>query len=401
MVIKFMVIKRLLFLFFSFLVLLFAPNESICTRPFLKYGFKLFFAENKKTVFVCIGIAGLYLANKWFRIPGTFSPTVENLNTTTTTIQQAVNNEPDSSCQTIRSVIQQINNKGVPEMAKIKVCNKCDDTTQLILDLQKGIKKVDSDVITIISRGWASNKQGSRPSKGGGLHAAYVYIRDNIICTPCISFDYPEDRRLFNFAQNFDTCCLETVYNEVIKQNPKARIILVGDCIGGLRALRFVAEKNPTQVETLVLESPFTSFTSLTDRIAQVYLKPYLVRFGAPLLRRFFTWYFPNYQASKDNFMEQASNIEGKNIFIGHRKNDTHVSDESMKKLADMLGEKNNVYFYITDNKTYNHSRIMPLKKVQQTVNAFYKGLHYPHNQQLADEGESLLETPREALSEK
>ncbi len=301
----------------------------------------------------------------------------------------------------IRGVIQQIKNEGVPEKVKIKVRNKCDDTTQLILDLQKGIKKVDNDVITIFSRGYANNCRGRRPSKGGGLHTAYVYIRDNIICTPCISFDYPEDRRLFNFAQNFDTCCLETVYNEVIKQNPNARIILAGDCIGGLRALRFVAEKDPPQVETLVLESPFTSFKSFTGRIAQVYLKPYLGRFGAPLLRRLFTWYFPNYQASKDNFMEQASKIEGKNIFIAHRKDDWLVSDESMKELADMLGEKNNVYFYITDDKTHNHSRIMPLKKVRQAVNAFYKGLHYSHNQPLADEGENLLETPKEALSEK
>ncbi len=235
----------------------------------------------------------------------------------------------------------------------------------------------------------------SRKSIGGGFQSACAYIRDHIICTPCISFDYKEGRRLSNFAQKLDIRCLETVYHEVIEKNPKARIILIGDCIGGLRALRFVAEKNPTQVEILVLESPVTSFRSFTDRIAQVNLKPYLVRFGAPLLRRLFTWYSPNYQASKDNFMEQVNNIEGKNIFIAHRKDDSRVSDESMKELADILGEKNNVHLCIADDEKYNHSRIMPLKKVRQAVNAFYKGLHYPHNQQLADEGKICLKHQR------
>ncbi len=387
--------KKLHFLFLSFLML--ASAGPIHARQSIKDTIKSCIRKIPK-ISVCMGAAGLYWANKWFRIPGTFNPTVKNLNTTTV-VPTKIKKPDISFCKRIKNIVQKIKAKIVPKRAKIAVYNKGDHTTvKQVLDFHNGVKKVDSNLITIFSRGIAGYKE--RPSQGGGLLGAYLYFRDNIIHTPCVSFDYRESRRLFDFGQNLAIKSLETVYNEVAQKNLQAKIIIAADCIGGKRTLGFVGEKNPANVETLVLESPLTSFDEFTDRIGQSYLK-YLGRHGASMLRKLFTWYFPNLQPNKDDFWNKVSNIEDKNIFIGHRKDDSLVSDKTMKKLVHTLSKKNNVYLYITDDKTDHHSRIVPLKETQRAVNAFYNSLGYPCNEQLAREGAELLAVARKnALAE-
>ena len=75
------------------------------------------------------------------------------------------------------------------------------------------------------------------------------------LAAPCVLFDYPGGRRTFSFAQRTDTECLATIYRAVREKNPKASIVLVGNCRGAKSVLDFCADR-PEKVKAVVLMSP-------------------------------------------------------------------------------------------------------------------------------------------------
>lgn len=353
------------------------------------------YAYKKKIITaVSIGIstAGIYGFYRWLRTEETFQPTIDTLNTLTfkPTVQVCPldnqQQEPLIPSMSIDQLVIKINKNKTPQQALIPVPNqKMSDAKRILV--QKGITTTLQDpIVFIFSRGYArTNTPGTNDNMlqiGGCAMAAYMPIQDNIINdAPCITFDYPDRRRCFNFGQNKDVQCLKLIHEHALKQNPHAHIILVGDCRGAKTILNFATQK-PKNIKALVLLSPFFSAHQLTEQVAQNYL-PWLP-YSSGFLHNFFKLWFPSYNPDTDKlFAANITNISQEiPLFIAHRNRDTLVSTEQVTHFIATLhkSKHKNIHLVTTDDTTARHSRLTPVKTVQQEVNRFLKTYNLPHN---------------------
>ncbi len=368
---------------------------------------------SKKGITAIVGALGLYGAHYWFQRPCNKVPTTDQLNTYTFLPTSDSNYTMD-----LRTFITNLqnNNALMQEIIPIQEqmsgshadhqSNKQNIKTYRII--KKGIAPVlaSCDRIALYSRGYAyrtnsKGKLGSIPRVGGGIVAAYTHIRDNMIPFPCVTFDKCDHRRSFNFGQDLDIKCLETIYDKVTQTNPDAKITLLGDCLGGLVELKFIAN-NPEKtknVDTIILESPITSAQDFIQKTAESFL------YGASwLLNGFFNWYLPNYKTEKDTIVN-SRHITGKTILIGHLITDKVVSNERIDEMVTALRTHGNEVYLVNltpqdfNGKPPYHSRLSPNKKFQQAVTALYKQKGMISNEQLTHEESRLLAQAKKALT--
>ena len=335
----------------------------------------------------------------------------------TYTLTPKIGLEKGQKAVELRTFVQNVQNGRAPEKAIIVIREKTadhdiDKTRKIVgySTIQKGIPKINGKRLAIYSRGYAyretsKSNTGSIPRVGGGIVAAYTHSRDNIIPMPCVAFDHQSDRKRFNFGQKLDQECLKTIYDTATKNNPHAKITFIGDCVGGLTTLGFIANNPETtkKVDTIVLESLTPSARGLIKQISDSYVKKYLGKYAHPILNSFFKWYLPNYKEKRDNLIKITHNITGKKIIIYHLATDTVVSSESIDELVKKLRENNDVYLVILqpedfEGKAPYHSRLTPAKKVQQTTHAFYKKYNIVHDKKLAQKGKCDLKNAHDAL---
>jgi len=327
-----------------------------------------------------ISIASLYGVYRWLSTPEQFTPTIENLNTLTI---RPINNHNGLPTYTIETIVKKINKNTLPEKTYLAI----DHTRAAVV--RKGIVLDQHDqTVFIFSRGYAqTNKPGTNDDyiqHGGCAKHVHTQFHDNIINNcPCITFDYPDQRRCFNFGQETDLACLNLVYQKTIESYPDVKIILVGDCRGGKAALSYATQK-PKNLQAIVLMSPFVSAHELTEQLARNYLS--WVPRSSGLLQTFFSCYFPNYDTSKENLFEVLDTIDPTlPIFIGHRKNDKLVADATINRLVDTLKNTGNphVHLFVVQDDCATHSRLTPIGDFQQGVNMFLQSYALPYNQEL------------------
>ena len=351
-------------------------------------------SSHKKT-FIGLGIAGataasLYGLYRRSHKPEHFKPTVHNLNTITFIPNK--NNCVSNTKRTIEieQLVKQMYEDTMPEQTQLTINKK-----QLMV--HKGIPVDQQEqTVFIFSRGYARTTQpGTNDNviqKGGCARELYLKMKDNIINhNPCITFDYPDQRRCFSFAQDLDLQCLTTVYNATLTAYPDTDIVLVGDCRGAKAALSF-ATTQPENLKALVLISPFTSARELTEQIARNHLS--WLPYSSEILHKFFKMYFPNYDETKDNLTSIIGNIKTDlPIFIAHRKGDALVADATIQHLEHLLKETGHkhVHVLMINDKSAAHSRLAPVLQCQQGVNAFLKKYGLPHDAVLAEQGKKLL----------
>jgi predicted esterase len=227
-----------------------------------------------------------------------------------------------------------------------------------IITAHKGIAlDPQTKLVIIASRGYTFNITLGEaiPRKGGGLLDAYQRIRDNIFHAPAITFDYPDDRALFNFGQKLDQRCLEFVYQEVHKQCPHAKIILFGSCRGAKCVLEY-ATKKPKNLAAIILESPFISAKEMTLQIGKNYAP--IIPGAATLTYGIFKMYFPNFKDQKETLRRRLHRTPNVPIFIAHRTHDTLVSNRQVHDLIRLLkkGGISNIYFFTTEDEAENHA---------------------------------------------
>lgn len=372
---------------FNYLPILLIFVLSIPHQPLYAY---------KKGVIVAVSIgisaAGLYGFYRWLRTEETFNPTIDNLNTLTfknpyqATLSLDQQQSPLIPSMSIDQLVIKINKNKTPQQAHILVPAQEMGNAKTVL-VQKGITTTLQDpTVFIFSRGYArTNTPGTNDNMlqvGGCAMAAYMPIQDNIINNaPCITFDYPDRRRCFNFGQNKDVQCLKLIHEHTLKQNPNANIILVGDCRGAKTILNFATQK-PKNIKALVLLSPFFSAHQLTEQVAQNYLS--WLPCSSGFLHNFFKLWFPSYNPDTDKLF--AANITSISqdipLFIAHRNRDTLVSTEQVIDFIATLrqAEHKNIHLVATDDATARHSRLTPVKMVQQEVNRFFFTYNLPHN---------------------
>ena len=346
-----------------------------------------------------IGMASSYGGYKWLRKKETFVPNEKNINALTLRPcdipTEAI---PDRSLETL---VQEIRAGKSPESAYIRIPKQ---PGQYILYQQGVITNEDDATIFICSRGYAkkerpllaSNSNNQDPEDhfvkhGACAVAAYTQMLHNIVNdAPCVSFDYPDQRTLFNFGQKTDLSCLETIYKSVREKSPHAAIVLIGDCRGARTALKF-SLNHPRHIKAVILMSPFFSARSLTNCIAQNYLK-WLPR-SPDILYSFFKMWFPNYHEQEDQTFESApTNSAYPPILISHRIGDTLVEDHEVEKLVKQLRRHKNtsVYFLPIRDRSAPHSRLTNIKLFQHGANTFLQKHALPHNASLTSHRESL-----------
>lgn len=304
-------------------------------------------------------------------------PTIQELNTFTLSPLKQTNSA--TAYLEIRPLITAIQHHKNAPSTELVVYEKTEKKDGLKLikgftTVTQGIQELPDEYITIACRGYAlrKNPKNGLPQRGGGVVDAYSRLRNNICHTPLITFDFLDQRRTFNFAQELDQACLKIVYDEVVAKNPNAKIILTGDCRGALNVLKFAAT-NPKNLHALILTSPFVSAQELTQELAKNYLQRYFGKGSGKLLHNFFQWWFPNYDPQQDSVWEVLPKITNKNIFIAHRDSDTMVANETVEKLAKVLKTNNLVSLKIITDKSAKHAKLLQLPECQDHINAFLK----------------------------
>jgi|GEM_PF-1920935 len=376
---------------------------------------------------ISISAASIYGLYRWLRSKESFKPSILNLNTYTITQypkftqdnklsnqkNKNIFDASDTNIETmdIDTLVTRINKNKAPKTAIISPA-AADQTSQALLDhdrppfstpslkpsyylnkkivAHKGIKSCpNSPLIFIFSRGYArTNTPGTNDNalqKGGCAKAAYIPIQDGVINdAPCVTFDYPDRRRCFNFGQKKDLACLKFIYEETLKKNPQAEIIFIGDCRGAKAILNFTAYK-PEKVKALVLLSPFFSAKQLTEEVARNYLS--WLPGSAPFLQQLFKVWFPSYDPNGDNnFTKNSSLIDQKMpIFIAHRTHDTLVSTKQVTDFVQTLQKTGhrNIRLVTTNDTSARHSRLTPIKKIQYEANKFFSEYQLPYNADL------------------
>lgn len=328
-----------------------------------------------------------------------FIPTIESLHVhTMTTTHELPKNAKPVSIRTFIAQSAQANEKKPSEVGHIHIRSRTTkELEEKTIIAHKGIVlDTDTKLVIIASRGYTFNITLGEaiPRRGGGLLDAYQRIRDNVFHAPVITFDYPDDRALFNFGQKLDQSCLEFVYEAVHKKCPHAQIILFGSCRGAKCVLEY-ATKKPKNLAAIILESPFISAKEMTLQIGKNYAP--IIPGAATLTYSIFKLYFPNFKEQKETLRRRLHHIPDIPIFIAHRTHDTLVSNRQVHDLIRLLrkGGISDIYFFTTEDETENHARMMHLEPAQHAVNAFLFKYGLPHDPKLADSGKTLLGTAR------
>lgn len=261
----------------------------------------------------------------------------------------------------------------------------------------KALKKYNT--FFIASRGYAKSNVPvlgdylELTRDAGAAIEGHMLIKDNLVHNaPCITFDYPDDPRYFNFGQNLDVSCLKTVWHYATRKKDNPSIVVIGDCRGGKALLNF-ATTRPPELKAMILMSPFISDKDLIDQIAKNHIK--WLPWSNHILFNFFKFYFPSFDPNQDDLIRKIHKIDpALPIFIGHRKNDFLVSDTSMKRLLHELKKAGNqdLYLLVVADDNATHSRISPIAELQYAANAFLATYELPHNPELAQRGYLLLE---------
>ncbi len=334
-------------------------------------------------------LIGIYMPTTLHAKAKKLKPKKQALNILTFIPESPTQQSPSSGKHIhIHKLVAMIQNRTTPTQCTLRIEN-----TDKQVMVHKGIA-LDShnhDTVFICSRGYAKrdtmivHDDLELVKKGGCAIAAHVLFKNNIIGNaPCITFDYLDDRAYFNFGQDLDVACLQTVWDAIIAVHPEVRIVGVGDCRGAKALLSF-ATRNPKNLAALILISPFVTTQDMIQQLAKHYLT--WIPKSDLLLHTFFKMYFPSYDSLQDTLLNHVYRIDTTvPIFIGQRKNDYLASDRSIHMLVEQLrmaGNDNVHLCMVSDNKA-THSRIAPIAKLQQEVNQFLAMYQLPHHEFLA-----------------
>lgn len=342
-----------------------------------------FIKNNISTLTAGALLVGSYV---WIRTPRSFYPTLKKLHTLTL---EPLKKVPGHYLELPDFIDHIKTNKSVnTPVAMPKSFSASSD----------GVINVNQNPIALFSRGYAG--LGSRArfrGVGNGAYYALRYIDNQIINTPCITFDYPDNRATFDFGQTIDQACFATVYHEVNKYYDA--IILAGLSRGATTILNVLASPPAGQsldpIKAVILESPSISFKTFSKSVAKNYLR--WLPHAETILYKFYKFWFPNYNSCAPTILDTAHNIKNKDlpILIAHLKQDKCVSLEDMELLRDTLKNAGmeNVHLAVIDDPSphMRHARLILSPQYHQAANAFLKKYGLPHDPTRAEQGAHLI----------
>jgi hypothetical protein len=296
-------------------------------------------------------------------------------------------------------ITQRIRRKKTPDQVALQITDPNGSFKQRV-NVFKGVKKIPCERIFIYSRGFIPLpllRPQASPRHGGGVYWVYSMIQQDLLAQATwITFDYLDNIIQSDMGQSFDLSCLKSVIDAVQAKNPHAQITLVGLCRGAHAILRYLATTPVTNVDSIILESPYIQGSDMVNSIADNYMASYLGDTNAhSFFKKAFSWYYPGFKPAQDNLLELVSGIKNKKIFIGHGLPDSIVTLTTINTLAEQLKHTNDVHLFIMKDSP-GHGSLTFAQPFRQAVNAFCAQCSFPHDQQLALAGmQDLMQAHR------
>ena len=234
-------------------------------------------------------------------------------------------------------------------------------------------------------------------SLDSSLHEASTLICAANIPSPCVTFEFDDDRRSFNFGQKGDLTRLSLIYKELSQTH---ELVLFGSCRGGTTILNLLSNPDTpykTSIKALVLESPSLSLAKLAEQVGRNYLG-WMPGSGS-MIHTFFKTWFPSYDAHFPSCLNQLANIpHDLPIIIGHVENDKVIAWSEIHDLVKGLIETghNHVYLARIVDPSIAHARLNTNEQFRQVLNAFLAYYQLPHDAEKARAGVDLLEVARQ-----
>lgn len=338
-----------------------------------------------------LAATAVYAGYRWCQTPVVIPPTAENIFLCTLTPLASTNSE---TSKTIRDYLVCFQQKKTKDSTILTVTNQ-DKTVIGYSTICPGVStELDNPpFIFLLCRGHVAsrNRSRGRPGIGGGALFAYMLIRDKIAHCPIVAFDYQDSRWSLDFGQETEIAYTAYAYQQVQQQYPNAKIILIGDSLGALRIMNFVAKNQPKNLGGIILLAPFLTLPLCIDQMYQYYFPTWAPGWGKSLIELLVYTYFCNYSAHKQTIFDAAQQIKDTPIFIGQRLIDNVTPHESLLYLIELLKENNPTYYYFTPDTGYNHSHVNRVPDMQDALNYFYKINNLPYDEEAALRGMSLL----------
>lgn len=291
---------------------------------------------------------------------------------------------------TIGHLFNAINQYGVPEQGNVSIPN---NRHFPVWRFQKGLPKGYTEPIFIHSCPRDNTLQ--RMMSGGAGHSllcSNAWLKGCIANGPFVTFDHQFDQEHFDFGAGESVANLNTIYKEVIANNPQADIVIAGTCIGAKVVLELLAAHPTDSVKAVILESPFADIKKVMKRWGARYT-PFVPWSGA-LIRTIFKGIFPKIKKAPNTLGARLANIpKDVPILIAHLQNDSFCSDNDMVQIVNALRKRGNqnIYLLVIKDKKLSHGRLNTKKIFTQASNAFLAAHNLPHDALLAQEGKETL----------
>jgi hypothetical protein len=234
-------------------------------------------------------------------------------------------------------------------------------------------------------------------SLDSSLHEASTLVCAANIPSTCVTFEFDDDRRSFNFGQRGDLTRLSLIYEELAQTH---ELVLFGSCRGGTTLLNLLSNPDTpfkSSIKALVLESPSLSLAKLSEQVGKNYLG-WMPGSGS-LIHTFFKTWFPSYDAHFPSCLNQLANIPQElPILIGHVENDKVIAWSEIHDLVKGLIKSghNHVYLARIVDPAITHARLNSNEQFRNVLNAFLAHYNLPHDAQKARAGVELLESARQ-----
>ena len=221
-----------------------------------------------------------------------------------------------------------------------------------------------------------------------------------------VTFDYEDvtpgfwktDFTQVSMAQTNEIMRLKKIYDltraRLEEEQKNQNIILVGLSRGASTIINFAALFNPPQVKAIILEAPFDSSVTIAKSMVQnlkLHWIPGMQSMGHNLLSLLFT------QHKKDGIqpIDAAADIKkDMPLFLACSLTDWLVPASSTMALYKKLVETGHTQVYLFIANKSKHSKIIfsdDGERYMQAINAFFKKYNLPHNETLAQIGQSIL----------
>ncbi|MDP3889274.1 MAG: hypothetical protein Q8Q25_01885 [bacterium] len=233
---------------------------------------------------------------------------------------------------------------------------------------------------------------------------AHRYKQPGIVAEPLTTFDYPDATTRFwrlnfwytNFGQEKDIEALKHTYGIQQEQmnlahETNAPVVLFGLSRGASTILNFIAQHNPSNIQAIVLESPYDHVNSIAKHLAyQLHLSSF--PHASNLIHYLMSLLFFGYNRNGIQPIDSVPKIQNRNIhiLILCSKKDQWVPWKSSRNLFN--AGHTQVHFIALDHG--KHAKILvgtDRDTYHSVVHAFYKKYGLSHHKDYAVCGEKIL----------